>query len=437
MSMSINEPASPNAGELDPGFNGGAILPLLGQAAMDVALSPTGKIYVAGNTTLGSDSEYLIWALNTDGTADQSFNGGVPVHWLFTPDTESTSNSDRISVLPDGKILILGRTLVNRSQMYFGLARYHPDGTLDRSFGMNGISVPIHGYDDVTLVKNFPRMADTPKIAYQRASLFVRDGRYYIAGAALRPSNGRAVILLVCLDDSGHLAQDFGDKGTAVIEHLEHYLDAPVILVTPQGYLYVAGRIIGLESHHYKLWVRMHLDGRVDSSFGSDGFVYDMEGGYGGYGSYEAVALQASLKPLGVGFGLHSDAAVGYAMMTSIDNDGASDPDFNDGEPVLTPIVPASYWADCMIQSDGRIVTCGPVLYQDDEDHRECAVGRYLPDGSLDTGFGNHNGWTQMRLGRTVEDLALAVQPDNAIVVVGNQFDADLRSQPFVLRLKG
>src|SRR4030095_7295916 len=43
-----------------------------------------------------------------------------------------------VLVQPDGRLVVVGTTFMSNAD--FGVARYHPDGTLDSSFGNNGKS---------------------------------------------------------------------------------------------------------------------------------------------------------------------------------------------------------------------------------------------------------------------------------------------------------
>jgi uncharacterized delta-60 repeat protein len=53
-----------------------------------------------------------------------------------------------VAIQPDGKIVVAGRT--DQDTVNFGLVRYNPDGTLDRTFTFDGIStVDFNGRNDL------------------------------------------------------------------------------------------------------------------------------------------------------------------------------------------------------------------------------------------------------------------------------------------------
>ncbi|MNT90760.1 hypothetical protein D3C72_2317430 [compost metagenome] len=56
-------------------------------------------------------------------------------------------------------------------------------------------------------------------------------------------------------------------------------------------------------------------------------------------------------------------------------------------------------------------------------------LARYLPDGLLDADFGDGNGWTRTRLGRSLDTAtAIAAQADGNIVVAGYSLDGNYKA---------
>ncbi|MCU1740290.1 MULTISPECIES: delta-60 repeat domain-containing protein [unclassified Pseudomonas] len=430
MNDKITTEQSQRAGELDPEFNGGEILVLPGTDATDVAIAPQGRIYVVGGTELW-DSKYIISGLNPDGTFDRFFNGGVPVTNVFLPGFPAVA--ENVLVLPDGKVLILGRVVGEEGYM-FGLARYHPDGMPDLSFGVNGTAVPTYEFDGVEMSKDDSAVKDKASryLDTDSVSLFEHDGRIYIAGRGKVRIDNKVVTLLMCLDEAGNLVQAFGNKGAVVVAHPEYHVNTRQILVA-NGYIYLAGFIQAPRGNH-RTWVRLHMDGRLDLAFGLDGFVFEINEDYSSWGNFMRVVLQNNLKILGVGSGVNVATFVYEGLLASIDKEGGKDSDFNGGEPVLTHMDDTrSGWQDGSIQRNGYIVTCGTA---GDLDVEDLVVGRYLPNGDLDVTFGSNDGWTRIDVKDWVYRAALAIQPDNGIVVTG-RYVRDRISTPFVLRLKG
>ncbi|MGH2704871.1 MAG: hypothetical protein ACRDJ4_07205, partial [Actinomycetota bacterium] len=122
-------------GSLDPTFGtGGIVKTSIGpfSAARSVALQADGKIMAVGRTDPG-DITAGDWALaryNPDGSLDSTFAGGGTVVTDFHGKNDSGGG---VVIQPDQKIVVAGRSGDDGA-----LARYLPDGSLDPSFGGGG-----------------------------------------------------------------------------------------------------------------------------------------------------------------------------------------------------------------------------------------------------------------------------------------------------------
>jgi uncharacterized delta-60 repeat protein len=152
-------------GNLDNTFgSGGKVVSDFGSASGDprddvitgMALQPDGKILAAGvgepnrNTT---SSDFVIARYNSNGTLDTAFGTSGKV---ITDFNESTDMANSIALQPDGKFVVAGvanGSIRNGFDSYlqvsfihenarrasdFAVARYHPNGSLDLSFGTGG-----------------------------------------------------------------------------------------------------------------------------------------------------------------------------------------------------------------------------------------------------------------------------------------------------------
>ena len=106
--------------------------------AYAVAVQPDGKILVAGNTPVvtnsGTSYAAFLARYNTNGSLDTSFSGdGV----ILTPRTNAYSTFNGLAIESDGKIVVAG--IATNASDQFGLARYNSDGTLDTTFSGDGM----------------------------------------------------------------------------------------------------------------------------------------------------------------------------------------------------------------------------------------------------------------------------------------------------------
>jgi uncharacterized delta-60 repeat protein len=142
-------------GGLDATFgSGGLVFTSFGffAAVHAVALQPDGKIVAAGvGRASGSVTDYQHFALaryNSDGSLDTSFGRAGMV---LSPST-IIGASNGVAIEADGKIMAAGRgsnLIVAVSGA--ALARYNPDGSLDTTFGTDGIVFPTFGQQDTAV----------------------------------------------------------------------------------------------------------------------------------------------------------------------------------------------------------------------------------------------------------------------------------------------
>lgn len=97
-------------------------------------LQPDGKIVAGGYLSNGSDQDFAIVRLNSDGGLDTSFGS----NGLTTLDFGGGSNDSIIGLAlqMDGKILAAGHSA--HPKLDCALARFESNGSLDTSFGTNG-----------------------------------------------------------------------------------------------------------------------------------------------------------------------------------------------------------------------------------------------------------------------------------------------------------
>jgi uncharacterized delta-60 repeat protein len=134
-------------GQLDTTFNttGKVLLPSTGNdTAWDVATQPDGKIVAVGSTTTGNNA--MVWRYNTDGTPDMTFNaadtpGSIALD--FGGDDLATS----VAIAPTGKILVAGETSLSSDGF---LAVLKDNGTPDDGFSTDGkLAINGGGFDQI------------------------------------------------------------------------------------------------------------------------------------------------------------------------------------------------------------------------------------------------------------------------------------------------
>jgi uncharacterized delta-60 repeat protein len=131
-------------GSLDTSFGDtGKVLTNFAQLddAADLALQTDGKLVAAGSTLTNNKTELALARYNPDGSLDATFGSGGQ----FTTDLGGLNQAARGLVIePDGKLLVAG-VYAPQGPSEFFLARYNPDGSLDTTFGSQGLVLTSFG----------------------------------------------------------------------------------------------------------------------------------------------------------------------------------------------------------------------------------------------------------------------------------------------------
>lgn len=224
-------------GKLDPTFDGDGRLTFgFGgeERAQAVALQQDGHIVVAGYVSSPSQGDnFMIARFEPDGTF-ACFNV-----------TDFAGGDDRVygvAIQPDQKIVAAG--LVHGGTNFdFGIARYNTNCSIDRSFG-DGDGELVIGFGG----------GDSA-----RAVVVEPDGDIVVAGYASQD------IALVRVTPAGQLDSTFGSGGKVVTD-LGGFERANALARLANGQLVVAGT---KDSDFVVL--RYHLDGSLDTAFGTNG----------------------------------------------------------------------------------------------------------------------------------------------------------------------
>jgi uncharacterized delta-60 repeat protein len=126
-------------GTLDRSFGGdGKVKTAFGSSesgAYAVAILPSAKILAAGRAGPYGSTRFAVARYRRNGSLDTSFGGDGKVTTRFG--ASSSGVSDAV-IQSDGKIVAVGFAAADRSDSTFALARYNRNGTLDKTFGGDG-----------------------------------------------------------------------------------------------------------------------------------------------------------------------------------------------------------------------------------------------------------------------------------------------------------
>lgn len=356
-----------------------------------LAIQSDGKIVVVGNTFLNGYSDFTVVRYNSDGSLDLSFGSEGKV---FTDIGTLTDLAQDVAIQSDGKIVVVGCAYVDGVDQ-IATVRYNEDGTLDNSFGTNGIvTTPIGSSYSIG-----------NSVAIQS------DGKIVVAGQTEISTYVQEMIVLRYYTD-GTLDPAFNAGGTYITEFGVMGSRASSVAIQINGKIVVGGNSANDGNPNFAI-IRLKDDGNADNSFSYDGIDTISVGGVIDYG--RSVVVQSDEKIILAGYS-HNGTDNDFALVRYNTN-GTLDSSFGKDGIVTTAIGSSNDQISSMIlQQDGRIVVAGNSYYNRSYDF---ALARYNIDGTLDTsfdsdgkqvtGFGNNSDFAS----------SVALQSDGKIVVAG------------------
>jgi uncharacterized delta-60 repeat protein len=391
-------------GELDPSFSGDGwvrtltVGSLFVRGGQDAALQPDGKIVVAGAVEDSQSRWYFgVARYTSDGTLDTGFAGGglaaidlgsfaeahavavqrdggivaagqAPctraicfavarfradgsVDWAVRTEFGlfASSRAYDVAVQPDGRIVVAGVRFRGGSaedDQVFAVARYLPDGRLDKSFSRDGrLSIDL-GFGDDT----------AHAVAVQP------DGRIVVAGQALSSGSDRAGDFgVVRLRPAGRLDRTFSGDGRATVDFgrsesaraLALQRDGRVLLAGSSGRVYYVATRLAV--------ARLRADGRLDRSFGTGGRRLLLPSPHGG--SADAVAPQADGRIVVAGHvWTDKDRNSSDWLLVRYGRRGGLDPSFGRGGLVVSRLGTGGNWVGGLaVRPDGKLVASGAI----------------------------------------------------------------------------
>jgi uncharacterized delta-60 repeat protein len=393
-------------GDLDPTFGTGGLVisdfPGFANAtANSLVVQADGEILVAGGAygPGSTGTGFALTGFTRDGSLDLSFGEGGHVATSFPGWAGGAALG--IAVQADGRIVVAG-VVGNPGGLYggpgvFALARYNRDGSLDVSFGTNGL---------VTTAFPGEFYADATGIALQP------DGRIVAAGSTFAPKQTFHHVVVARYNSDGSLDPSFGTGGRVDT----NVSSSPLV----NGVAVGDGHVVVVGSAGRLVLVRYNDDGRLDPSFGTGGVVSTAFPGFDGAGG-NSVAVLADGRILAAGAAFNRSPVDERFALARCNSDGILDPTFGTGGFVTTAFDQFEANASALaLQRDGRIVLVGHVY---SPSGTQVALARYESDGTQDESFGTDGRVITAFPGSTrAEAVGVAVQPDGRLVATGSVY---------------
>lgn len=327
----------PNPATLDPNFAGdGAVAVDVPGPTMDVALKVVtqtdGKTIMLGNQMSFGGVNFLLTRYNVDGSLDASFGGDGIVTEPYSSGG-NTFGPTTIAVGADGSILVAGTNGAGINRL--ALRRYSSAGVRDLTFGTAGLATFEFEPGTQDLLTDLVVQA---------------DGKFLLVGMSDLGNDRR--MALARFNSDGTTDTTFGNAG-GVLTSLTVWDTVSALAVQADGKIVLAGSRYDAGNNNI-LVIRLSADGSFDNSFGSGGQVV------ADWGSTSDYANTVAIGPDGI-FVAGNTTAVTQDMVvakydfagnlvTTFGNAGVAQFDFAAGTENLSKL---------LVQPDGNLVFTG------------------------------------------------------------------------------
>lgn len=348
-----------------------------------------------------------------------------------------------LKVLPDGKILCLVKHQASGSTDNFpAVCRLNPDGSLDLSYGTNGISVlpgqvfllDLHYQLDIdSQNRAIVALTEGDAISVYRLlptgaidTDFSFDGLVTVdfsletellADVEVQPDDRIMVatstnegLAVARLNTDGTFDTSFGTNGKQA-HGLQGMEQAEDMVIQPNGKILVCGQT----DNGFGNWVgiiRMNADGTLDSSFDDDGQQVKI---INSNERANAIFLQPDGKILVAGRSIIS-AFDQRGILLRYNSDGSEDNTFDtDGLLTVNFSGMVDWLVTGLVQPDGKILTGG--VYNNDAADMPIWVTRVNSDGTFDTEFSTDGSTTVSLSGMALSTRAMDFTPNGDLII--------------------
>jgi uncharacterized delta-60 repeat protein len=228
------------------------------QQFVDFEKDASGNVYVLGESFTGDEWSWEVYTrlqkLSSANTNDPSFNSGN--EFLFN-DPVYDYYPRFVRILSDGKIMIAGI----RNNLVSYLMRLNANGTIDNTFGTDGIQ----------LINDVPFFEDL---------IMLSDGKMLFSGNKYSNAHGATKVHVGRLNSDGTLDNTFGTNGMSVLSYGQSTLPTYVnkMIINTSGEIFVCG--FGLEfasptNRAVGYTSKLDQNGIILSSFGNASGFYN------------------------------------------------------------------------------------------------------------------------------------------------------------------
>lgn len=345
------------------------------------------------------------------GTLDLTFgNGGI----VLTPAGNMNTSTKTVLVQPDGKIVVAGETFDIHPGYDIVIARTNPDGSLDPSFGNNGIN-----------------LVETPGMTtFIFAAVLLLDGKILLGGSSSPiGTTNTGCCFLARFTSDGLVDGSFGVNGF-VFDWITNNSEIYALALQADGKIVAAGSSLNASLLPVATTIRYDNQGQRDPAFGTNGVVVTMSSQW--WCQFTSIECLPDGRILAAGSSSYNNQPnlTCFLLVRYLAN-GTPDPAFGEnGIDLSGKLGPISFSFGLKALTDGKIILAGRRV----DDQGGFTVARYKPDGGLDPFFGSA-GSVSTAIGNPLKDICrtMTVQPDDKIILAGITYPLDGTAPRLVL----
>jgi uncharacterized delta-60 repeat protein len=236
-------------GSLDSTFGSGGKLIVPVGSSEDLGWSLTqqadGKLVLGGYSINGSNTDFSLIRLNTNGSLDSTFGSGGK---LIVPVGSGDDKGYSLIQQVDGKLVLGGKSMNAAGNYDYSLIRLNTNGSLDSTFGSGGkLIVPVGSSDD-----------------FGNSLTQQADGKLVLGGTSYNGSTYD--FSLIRLNTNGSLDSTFGSGGKLIVPVGPGNDQGLSLTQQADGKLVLGGTSFNGSNRDFSL-IRLNTDGSLDTSF--------------------------------------------------------------------------------------------------------------------------------------------------------------------------
>ena len=342
-----------------------------------------------GKILVASASGFSVIRFKSNGTIDKSFG----LNGVASTSFEGVNDCYLLALQSDGKIILAGYSIDNIDIFWISLARFTTSGLPDSSFGING---------QVKTDANYYLPTDIAIAADGKILLSSTDPGYvtFTPDISIWEYNNDGSVQDV-------FSYNSGEPGTRDISN--------ALAIQSTGKIVVAGALYNNDSIGSSFgMLRFRANGSLDNRFGTNSGKTILP-----YGEGKAMTLQSNDKII----------VLGDSIIFRFTKNGVPDSSFG----TYGMIYPAFRGNSVEVQADGKIIIAGRLFNGTDYDF---AIARYTAKGKPDKTFGA-NGIVTTDFGENDNATSIALQTDGKIAVAGSSVPESQSVRCVVARYKG